>query len=71
LENNMPGVKHIKVLIRPDGSCSVDAINFADATCTQATQQILNALAGQLTDERHKPEAQRLPPLTVRQEAGR
>jgi len=67
----MPGLKHIKVLIRRDGSCSVDAINFADATCTQATQQILNALAGQITDERLKPEAQRLPPQAVRQEIGR
>ena len=67
----MPGLKHIKMIIRPDGSCSVDAINFADATCTQATQQILHALAGQVVDERLKPEAQRLPPQAVHQEAGR
>ena len=54
--------KHVKLVIQPDGSCSVDAINFADATCTQATQQILQALAAQVTAERHKPEANTLPP---------
>ncbi len=58
----MPAVKHVKVLIRPDGSCSIDAVAFTDATCRTATQQIMLALAGQLVDERLKPEAQRLPP---------
>ncbi len=57
----MPGLKHVMVIIRPDGSCSVDAVNFTDATCTQATQKIMSALAGRLVDERLKPEAQRLP----------
>jgi hypothetical protein len=62
----MPGVKHIKVLIRPDGTCSVDAINFADATCTQATQQILNALASQVVTDRMKPEVANRPQLANR-----
>jgi hypothetical protein len=64
--------KHVRVIIRPDGTCTVDAINFADANCTQATQQILAALAGPVTEERLKPEAQRLPPqANVRKEAAR
>ncbi len=57
----MPGLKHVKMIIKPDGTCTVDAVNFADATCTQATQQIMSALAGQLIDQRLKPEAQRAP----------
>lgn len=67
----MMACKQIKLLIHPDGSCSLDAVNFADPTCTQATQELLRALGGQVTGERHKPEAQRLPPQSVRQEAGR
>lgn len=63
--------KYVKLLIHPDGSCSLDALNFADATCTQATQELLRALGGQVTGERHRPEAQRLPPQSTRQEAGR
>ncbi len=31
----------------------------------QATQQIMSALAGQIFQERVKPEAQRLPPRTI------
>ena len=55
-------MKHVRMIIKPDGTCTVDAINFTDATCTQTTQQILTALGGPITDERHKSEAQRLPP---------
>ncbi len=54
--------KHVKLIIRSNGSCTVDAINFTDATCQQATDQILKALAGEITGDRLKPEAQRLPP---------
>ncbi len=54
--------KRVKLIIRPDGSCTVDAVNFADASCTQATQQILQALAAQITREHCKAEAQCLPP---------
>jgi hypothetical protein len=68
----MSTMKHVKVLIRADGSCTVDAVNFSDATCTQATQQIMVALAGQITSDRLKPEAQRLPPPENRlREGGR
>jgi hypothetical protein len=59
--------KHVKMIIHADGTCAVDAINFNDATCTQATRQILQALAGPVVDERYKPEAQRLPPQETRQ----
>ena len=55
--------KHVRMIIRQDGTCAVDAVNFTDATCTQATQQIMQALAGKVAEERLKPEAQRLPPL--------
>ena len=54
--------RHVRMVIRGDGACSIDAVNFTDATCTQATEQIMRALAGQITEERLKPEAQRLPP---------
>ena len=54
--------KHVKLIIRADGACIVDAINFVDATCKQATDQILKALGGEITEDRLKPEAQRLPP---------
>ncbi len=64
--------KHVMLIIRPDGSCSVDAINFNDATCQPATDQILKALAGEITEDRLKLEAQRLPPqANMQQEAAR
>ena len=63
--------KHVRMIIKPDGSCTVDAINFADATCTQATQQILAALGGPITEDRLKPEAQRLPLQANTREAAR
>ena len=64
--------KHIKIIIRGDGACSVDAVNFTDATCQQATDQIMRALAGQVTADRLKLEAQRLPPqANNRREAAR
>jgi hypothetical protein len=46
------------------------ALNFTDATCTQAAQQILAALGGAVTDDRLKPEAQRLPPQANQQMEG-
>ena len=49
--------KHIKLIVRADGRCAVDALNFTDATCMRATQEITRALAGQTIDERLKPEA--------------
>ena len=64
--------KHVRMIIRQDGTCAVDAVNFTDATCTQATQQILAALGGLITEDRRKPEAQRLPQqANTRQEAAR
>ena len=38
--------KHVRMIIRQDGSCAVDAVNFTDATCTQATRQILAGVGG-------------------------
>ena len=49
--------KHIRLIIRADGTCTVDAMNFTDATCMQATREITRALAGKTIDERYKPEA--------------
>jgi len=63
--------KHVRMIIKPNGSCTVDAINFTDATCTRATQQILAALGGPATEDRLKPESQRLPPQANRREAAR
>ena len=62
--------KHVRMIIRSDGTCTVDAINFTDATCTQVTQQILAVLGGPVTEERLKPEAQRLPPQADRAREG-
>ena len=62
--------KHIRMIIKSDGSCTVDAINFNDATCMQATQQIMQALGTSATEERFKPESQRLPPQANRQQEG-
>ncbi len=49
--------KHIRLIIRADGTCTVDAMNFTDATCMRATQEITKVLAGKTIDERVKPEA--------------
>ena len=49
--------KHIRLIIREDGTCTVDAMNFTDATCMRATQEITKVLAGKTIDERVKPEA--------------
>lgn len=62
--------KHVRMIIHADGTCSVDAVNFTDATCLQATQQIMKALSGQVTEENLKPEAQRLPPQANLQREG-
>ena len=62
--------KHIRMIIRQDGTCAVDAVNFTDATCTHATRQILQALGGQVAEEHLKAEAQRLPPQANRQMEG-
>ena len=62
--------KHVKIVIHPDGTCSIDAINFTDVTCTHATRKILQALNGQVAEEHLKPEAQRLPPHANRQMEG-
>jgi hypothetical protein len=67
----MTPFKHVRLVIHSDASCALDALNFADATCTQATQEIMRILGGQAVSERFKPEAQRLPPQSVRQEVGR
>jgi hypothetical protein len=50
-------MKHVRVIIRPDGSCSVDAVNFTDATCLSVTKQIAAALGGGIVAEQSKPEA--------------
>ena len=59
-------VETLRLLIHRDGTCLVDAVNLAGATCTQAMRQIMQVLAGTVTGERFKPEAQRLPPRTER-----
>ena len=60
-------VQHIRMIMRPDGTCTVDAMNFADASCQQATQQITDALAGRTLTEHDKPEARNRPQTVGRQ----
>ena len=56
--------KHVRMIIRPDGTCTVDALNFNDATCKTATDQITAALAGQTISEHEKTHA-RIRPLAA------
>ena len=53
----MPRGKHIRIIIAVDGSCSVDAMNFAGPSCQTATCEIAAALGGQVVSDRLKPEA--------------
>ena len=53
----MPRGKHIKIVIAPDGSCSVDAINFTGTACQAATMEITTVLGGQIDQQHDKPEA--------------
>ena len=50
-------MKHIRMIIRPDGTCTIDAVDFTDASCTQATQQITAALGGGVVRTELKPAA--------------
>ena len=64
--------KHVEVVVTPDGTCTIDAMNFADASCTQVTQQLAAALGGQILTDRRKPEAAIRPQLSNdRKEAAR
>lgn len=49
--------KHIKIVISPDGTCSVDAINFSGPSCQTATNEIAAALGGDIRNQHDKPEA--------------
>jgi hypothetical protein len=64
--------KHVQVVVAPDGTCTIDALNFADASCTQVTRQIAEALGGEVIADRLKPEAAIRPQLANdRKEAAR
>jgi hypothetical protein len=49
--------KHLRVVIGPDGVCTVDAINFTGTSCHAATAEVTAALGGQIDHQRDKPEA--------------
>jgi hypothetical protein len=55
--------KHVEVVVAPDGTCTIDALNFTDASCTQVTRQLIAALGGQVVADRMKPEAAIRPQL--------
>jgi hypothetical protein len=64
--------KHVEVVIALDGTCTIDALNFMDASCTQVTRQLAEALGGQIVADRLKPEAAIRPQLANdRKEAAR
>ncbi len=48
---------HVKLIIGVDGTCQIDALNFTGPTCRAATQEIANALGGQVDHQHDKPEA--------------
>ncbi len=50
-------MKYVRIVIRLDGSCTVDAMNFTDAGCKQVTGAITDALGGCVVNDRTKPEA--------------
>ena len=52
----MPRGEHIKLIIGVDGTCSIDAVNFTDASCQKATQEIATALGGRIGQQHDKPE---------------
>lgn len=58
--------KHVQIVVAPDGTCTIDAINFKDASCTQVTQQLVATLGGQVVTDRLKPEAVNRPQLANR-----
>ncbi len=60
--------KLVQVIIAPDGTCTIDALNFTDASCMQFTRQIAQALGGQIVADRLKPEAAVRSQLVGRQE---
>jgi hypothetical protein len=55
--------KCVQVIVHPDGTCTIDALNFTDASCTQVTRQLTEALGGQVLSDRLKPEAAIRPQL--------
>ncbi len=52
----MPRTKHIKITIRADGTCTVDAINFTGPACQVATTEITQSLGGRIEHSHAKPE---------------
>ncbi len=53
----MQSHKHVKIIIAPDGTCAVDAINFTGPSCQAATGEITAALGGQIDHQHVKLEA--------------
>ncbi len=62
--------RHVQIVVAPDGTCTIDAIDFKDASCTQVTQQLIVALGGPVVAERLKPEAANRPQLANRNKEG-
>ncbi len=58
--------KHVQIVVAPDGTCTIDAIDFRDASCTQVTQQLVAVLGGHVVADRLKPEAANRPELANR-----
>jgi len=49
--------KTVEIVIRLDGSCTIDAKNFTDAGCKSVTDEIVRALHGTDIVSHTKPEA--------------
>ena len=54
--------RQLKIRIAADGTCSVDALNFAGQACQAATAEIVAALGGAVQTEQLKPEARQREP---------
>lgn len=48
--------KQIRIVIAVDGGCSIDALNFTDATVPKETQEIAGALGGHIDRQHDKPD---------------
>lgn len=53
----MSAKKHVRLVIAVDGTCTIDALHFPDASCLKATQEIQQALGGAVVKDLPKLEA--------------
>lgn len=48
--------QHLRMVIAVDGTCRIDAVNFAGSACQVATLELAAVLGGGVLSQRSKPE---------------